>query len=171
MIRRWTRALIPFVTFLTLMAIAACGSTEPADETASAPQESSSSSEGGGTSLPTETSGSEGTSPTTPGIEWPSELTGLVPQPEGCVITELEKMGERDYLITCTVPGDQPLEDYEALLISQGFAAVAQETGGEMDSFLFQKDDIIIDVSSYSPGQLDLCITDDAALVCPVEDD
>jgi hypothetical protein len=172
MMRRWARALILCTILLVLPAIVAtaCGSSEPADETSAASQESSTAYGGGDTTLSTAASDSEEASPDVAGDEWPSELKGLVPQPQGGSITDLEKIGEFDYLISCSVPGSQALGDYVTLLLSQGFATVTQETTGEFDSTLLQKGDMIVDVSSYSPGQLDLCITDDATYVCPVED-
>jgi hypothetical protein len=78
---------------------------------------------------------------TAPNSIWPTELVGVVPQPQGCTISGVTRIDDDRYSITCDGEGDQMRLDYIDLLLSEGFVEVTrmESQTGELLSLLLEK--------------------------------
>ncbi len=72
---------------------------------------------------------------------WPSNLSGILPQPEGCRVTNVLEGGGPYPLVSVSCEGGRTVQDYMALLVSNGFVETSRmETPeGDRDSARLEK--------------------------------
>jgi hypothetical protein len=88
---------------------------------------------------------------------WPSELMGIVPQPEGCLVTSVTNLGDAGFSILCEGEGEQIRLDYIDLLLSGGFVEASQmeSQNGELISMKLDKEDLHVELLLGSfPGMV-----------------
>jgi hypothetical protein len=95
---------------------------------------------------------------------WPSDLEGLVPQPEQSRPAMVQEWSELDYMITCAGQGDQMLADYVDQLVAAGFTNTGrtQMEGGQMVSAVLEDDPFTVKLGLSATGGLTIQITDEA---------
>jgi hypothetical protein len=93
---------------------------------------------------------------------WPAELTGIVPQPEGCPIQDVVALGGLNFLISCQGGGDQVVADYINRLISEGFVETNRMVtlGGDLVSVNFEKGTLKVQLSVSLSKDLSIRISD-----------
>ncbi|MBN1630270.1 MAG: hypothetical protein JW990_10930 [Thermoleophilia bacterium] len=88
---------------------------------------------GGDTTLDIQTSGFEDVYPYTPERNWPSDLAGVIPQPDGCRIEAVYAQDTGGYQIVCRPESPETVQAFVDALLAAGFAPVAPRSGARVD--------------------------------------
>ncbi|MBN1631848.1 MAG: hypothetical protein JW990_18990 [Thermoleophilia bacterium] len=89
-------------------------------------------------------------------VTWPSELVGMVPQPQGLTIHAVQEVGELDFMIVCIGADNALVLDYAALLRTEGFMETnrMEAEQGRVIALAFANGSLVIDLLPGVDGTL-----------------
>ncbi len=96
------------------------------------------------------------TAPSSTTATWPSELAGMLPQPEGVLIESVQEVGELDFMIVCRLEHDDVALDYVARLKTEGFTETSrmEAQSGRLVALMLANDRLTVDLLLSENGLL-----------------